>query len=77
MKVLISRKDLKDTTSGVPKKVLQEAQFFSKIGFESFAIAETLNKDLIHEFGGKPIKTIKWPISGYFRRKFYANQVEG
>jgi UDP-glucose:(heptosyl)LPS alpha-1,3-glucosyltransferase len=76
MKVLISRKDLKDTKSGVPKKVLQELNFFQSKGYEAFAIAETINKDLICEFGGKPLKTFKWPISGFFRRKFYQIQVD-
>jgi UDP-glucose:(heptosyl)LPS alpha-1,3-glucosyltransferase len=76
MKVLISRKDLRDTKSGVPKKVLQELKFFQSRGYEAFAIAETINKELIQEFGGKPLKTIKWPISGFFRRKFYQVQVD-
>jgi UDP-glucose:(heptosyl)LPS alpha-1,3-glucosyltransferase len=76
MKVLISRKDLKDTTSGVPKKVLQELNFFSSKGHEAFAIAETLNFAMVEEFGGKPVKTFRWPFSGYFRRKFYAQKVE-
>ncbi len=76
MKILISRKDLKDTTSGVPKKVLQELKFFTQKGHQAFAIAETINTQMMHEFGGKPVKTMRWPISGYFRRKFYFQQVE-
>lgn len=76
MKVLISRKDLRDTTSGVPKKVLQELQFFNKSGHEAFAIAETINTEMVKEFGGVPIKTFRWPFSGYFRRQFYHQQVE-
>jgi UDP-glucose:(heptosyl)LPS alpha-1,3-glucosyltransferase len=76
MKILISRKDLRDTTSGVPKKVLQELQYFNKKGHEAFAIAETLNIEMVQEFGGKPVKTFRWPFSGYFRRKFYNQQVE-
>jgi UDP-glucose:(heptosyl)LPS alpha-1,3-glucosyltransferase len=76
MKVLISRKDLKDTKSGVPKKVLQELKFFQSKGYEAFAIAETINKNLVKEFGGTPLKTFKWPISGFFRRKFYQIQVD-
>lgn len=76
MKILISRKDLRDTTSGVPKKVLQELQFFKNKGHEAFAIAETLNKQMVQEFGGLPVKTFRWPFSGYFRRKFYNQQVE-
>ena len=76
MKVLISRKDLRDTTSGVPKKVLQELQFFKHLGREAYAIAETINVEMVVEFGGLPVKTFKWPFSGYFRRKFYHQQVE-
>jgi len=70
-KVLISRKDLRDTASGVPKKVLQELRFFKELGFESYAIAETMNVPMIKEFQGIPVKTFQWPISGYFRRRFY------
>ncbi|TFH49143.1 MAG: hypothetical protein E4G89_05245, partial [Methanothrix sp.] len=76
MKVLISRKDLRDTTSGVPKKVLQELQFFHSRGHESFAIAETINPLMIKEVGGVPVKTLRWPFSGYFRRKIYQMQVD-
>ena len=76
MKVLISRKDLRDTTSGVPKKVLQELQFFKNLGREAYAIAETINVEMVVEYGGLPVKTLRWPFSGYFRRKFYHQQVE-
>ena len=76
MKVLISRKDLKDTTSGVPKKVLQEIYFFRSRGFEAYAIAETMNYAMVEEFKGIPVKTLRWPFSGYFRRKFYQQNVE-
>jgi UDP-glucose:(heptosyl)LPS alpha-1,3-glucosyltransferase len=75
MKVLISRKDLKDTASGVPKKVLQELKFFNELGYESYAIAETINVPMVEEFRGKPIKTLRWPISGFFQRRFYQMQV--
>jgi UDP-glucose:(heptosyl)LPS alpha-1,3-glucosyltransferase len=76
MKVLISRKDLRDTASGVPKKVLQECRFFSELGHESFAIAETINSDMVKEFKGHPVKTLRWPFSGSFRRRFYQMQVD-
>jgi UDP-glucose:(heptosyl)LPS alpha-1,3-glucosyltransferase len=76
MKILISRKDLRDTTSGVPKKVLQELQFFSREGHEAYAIAETMNLEMINEFGGRPVKTFRWPISGFYRRKFYSQRVD-
>ncbi len=75
-KVLISRKDLRDTASGVPKKVLQELRFFKELGFESYAIAETMNVPMIKEFQGIPVKTFQWPISGYFRRRFYQIMVD-
>ena len=75
MKVLISRKDLKDTTSGVPKKVLQEISFFKSHGYEAYAIAETMNHQMVEEFGGVAVKTFQWPFSGHFRRKFYQKMV--
>ncbi len=76
MKVLISRKDLRDTASGVPKKVLQELKFFKSLGHDSYAIAETMNAPMVQEFQGIPVKTLRWPISGYFRRRFYQMQVD-
>ncbi len=69
MKVLISRKDLRDTASGVPKKVLQELTFFSGLGHEAYAIAETINSGMVEEFNGIPVKTFRWPVSGHFRRR--------
>jgi UDP-glucose:(heptosyl)LPS alpha-1,3-glucosyltransferase len=76
MKILISRKDLRMTASGVPKKVLQELLFFYNLGHESYAIAETVNVPMIEEFNGIPVKTFRWPFSGYFRRRFYQHQVQ-
>lgn len=76
MKVLISRKDLRDTASGVPKKVLQETNFFNALGYQAYAIAETMNFEMVREFKGIPVKTFRWPFSGYFRRRFYQMQVE-
>ncbi len=76
MKVLISRKDLRDTASGVPKKVLQELAFFNEQGHEAYAIAETMNVAMVQEFNGIPVKTFRWPFSGHFRRRMYQLQVE-
>ena len=75
-KVLIARKDLKDTTSGVPKMVLQKLQYFNQLGYGAYAIAETINVPMIEEFKGIPVKAFRWPFSGYFRRKFYSQQVD-
>ena len=76
MIAFISRKDLKNTTSGIPKKVLQEIALFNQLGFKSFAIAETVNVEMVKEFNGIPIKTIKWPFSGYLRRWFYQHEFQ-
>ena len=75
-KVLISRKDIFDTTSGAQNKALQEVQTFHSLGYEPYAIAERISKDLVEQFNGKSVKTFRWPISGYQRRKFYAKNVE-
>jgi len=75
MKVLISRKDLRDTTSGVPRIVLQELEFLNSHAHQCFAIAESINKNMISESGGTPLKTLRWPMSGKFRRQFYQFQV--
>lgn len=69
-KVLISRKDLKDTTSGVPKKVLQEIHFFRNQGYEAHAIAETMNYEMVKEFKGIPVKTLRWPSRVIFVANF-------
>jgi UDP-glucose:(heptosyl)LPS alpha-1,3-glucosyltransferase len=76
MKILISRKDLRNTASGVPNIVLQELNLFRGIGFVPYVIAEAINVSMIKEFQGIPIKTLRWPISGYFRRKIYQMQVD-
>jgi UDP-glucose:(heptosyl)LPS alpha-1,3-glucosyltransferase len=75
MKVLISRKDLQDTRSGVPRIVLQQLHYFKSLGHEVFVIAETLDKSMIEAQGGIAVKTFKWPVSGYFLRRFYDWQV--
>ena len=75
-KVLISQKDLKDTTSGIPKKVHEEIRLFKNLGYLPFAIAERIDKEAVSRSGGIPIKTLRWPINGYFRRMLYARQVE-
>src|SRR5690606_28092849 len=75
MKILISRKDLRNTASGVPRIVVDELQYFSQLGHEPYAIAETINAELVKENNGVPVKTWRFPISGYLRRRFYQWQV--
>ena len=76
MNIVISRKDLRDTTSGVPRLVLQETEFFTKRNHQCFVLAESLHRPMIRAVGGQGVKTMKWPISGYYRRKFYQRQVD-
>lgn len=75
-KVLISKKDIVDITSGAQNKALQEASIFYDLGFDSYVIAEKINPSLIEQNNGLPVKTLRWPISGYRRRKFYAKRVQ-
>lgn len=74
--VLISQKDLKETTSGVPRKVHQEIKLFRTLGWKVYTISESIDEKALRSSGATPIKTIKWPISGYQRRCFYNWQVE-
>ena len=76
MKILISRKDLCNTASGVPRIVIDELKYFHHLGHTPFAIAEKINGELIRESEGIPVKTYRFPISGYMRRRFYQWQVE-
>lgn len=71
MKILISRKDLRNTTSGVPRIVLDELRYFNQLGHQAYAIAETINGQMVRENQGIPVKTWRYPFSGYWRRKFY------
>lgn len=74
-KVLISQKDLHATKSGVPRIVHQQLRYFSAKGHQAHAIAERIDKKAVKASGGIPIKTFRWPISGYHRRINYQNRV--
>ena len=73
--ILIAEKNLKDRRSGVPRIVYQQIQYFCKLGYKVYVIAERINKNDVKKSGGIPIKTFRWPISGYFRRLIYNWQV--
>ena len=75
-RILISQKDLKEFTSGVPRKVLSEVKLFRRMGYKPIVIAETIDKQIIKAAGGFCIKTWRWPFSGKMRRTFYLKQVE-
>lgn len=74
--VLISQKDLNATRAGVPRKVLEEVKFFASNGFDVYAVAERIAAPIYEQAGAIAYKTIRWPISGLFRRKFYNWQFE-
>jgi UDP-glucose:(heptosyl)LPS alpha-1,3-glucosyltransferase len=74
--ILISQKDINIIRSGVPRLVLSEIKFFKKYGHIAYAIAERIDHQSIKNAGGKSYKTFRWPISGFFRRKFYMQRVE-
>lgn len=76
MKILISRKDLRNTASGVPRIVIDELQYFHQHGHQAYAIAETIDPILITKSDGIPIKTYRFPFSGYYRRRFYQWRVQ-
>jgi len=76
MKALISQKDLKDLSSGVQRKVMEEAKLLLAEGYEVHIIAEKINKKMVRSIGAKPVKTFKYPFSGLKRRLFYAKQVQ-
>ncbi|MGE3609209.1 MAG: glycosyltransferase family 4 protein [Bacteriovoracaceae bacterium] len=75
MKILICRKDLRDTASGAPQTVLHQVAFYHKKGHTVYTMSETVNREMVEKCGGIPIKSFRWPISGFFRRKFYQFQV--
>lgn len=76
MKALISQKDLKDLSSGVQRKVMEEAKLLLAQGYEVHIIAEKINKKMVRNIGAKPVKTFKYPFSGLKRRLFHAIQVQ-
>ncbi|MFT6633801.1 MAG: UDP-glucose:(heptosyl)LPS alpha-1,3-glucosyltransferase [Bacteriovoracaceae bacterium] len=73
--ILISQKDINVIRSGVPRLVLSEIKFFKNKGHNAYAIAERIKEDAVIIAGGTPYKTYRWPISGFFRRKFYMKRV--
>lgn len=75
-KILISRKDIVNINSGVPKKVLQEVKTFNELGYKSYVIAENINSELVKQYDSIPVKTFKWPFNGHYQRMFYAKRVE-
>ena len=75
-KILISQKDLHATRAGVPRKVHEEIKFFASKGHQAYAIAERIDKDAVLSSGGTPVKTFRWPISGFYRRINYLKRVE-
>ena len=74
--VIISQKDLKGIHSGVQRKVHEEIRYFKNLNYKVFVIAEKINKTAVRESGGVPIKTLRWPFSGYFRRYIYLKLAE-
>ncbi|MAZ47811.1 MAG: hypothetical protein CME65_04570 [Halobacteriovoraceae bacterium] len=75
MKVLISQKDLKDLSSGVQRKVMEEVNFLVGKGFEVHVIAETINRKMISDCNAIPVKTLKWPFVKN-KRLFHAERVQ-
>ena len=73
--ILISQKDLHATRAGVPRKVHEEIKFFASRGHKAYAIAERIDKEAVKKSGGIPLKTFRWPISGFYRRVNYMNRV--
>lgn len=69
--VLICQKDLKGMSSGVQRKVHEEIRYFSEKGYTVFVVAEKIDKEAVKKSGGIPVKTLRWPISGYYRRLNY------
>ena len=74
--ILISQKDLNTIRSGVPRLVLAELSYFKELGHDAYAVAERIKQDAIETAGGIAYKTFRWPISGFFRRKFYNRRVQ-
>jgi len=71
LRVFISQKDLIGIYSGVQRKVHEEIQYFAGRGDTVFVCAERINKEAVIKSGGVPVKTFRWPFSGYKRRLNY------
>lgn len=74
--VLISQKDLNGTRSGVPRLVQSELNFFDKHQIKAFAISERIHSSFLSTKNIQFYKTLRWPISGLYRRNFYMKQVK-
>lgn len=74
-RALISQKDLKDLSSGVQRKVMEEVDYLVGKGFEVHVIAETINKKMVRKHKAIPVKTLKWPLAKN-KRLFHAGRVQ-
>ena len=75
-RILISKKELHYFQTGVARRVLHEIDLLSQKGFDVHLISEKLDTEKIQKTGGKTIKVMRWPISGYFRRALYNRLVQ-
>ncbi|MDR2884197.1 MAG: glycosyltransferase family 4 protein [Deferribacteraceae bacterium] len=71
MDIIIAKKDMSTTKSAATNRVLEEARYFIEHGHTVRIISEAMDSNIIRAAGATPIKIFKFPVSGYYRRKFF------
>lgn len=76
-KILIARKDVKDTLSAIPKTIIKLSELFHEHDCLTYVIAENINRALIKNSHATPVSTLKLPLlTTYQSRLFYAAMVQ-
>lgn len=75
-KILISILQLHKSAAGAMRNTHEQIRYFKAKGHEVHVICDLLDEDAVRASGAVPHKTIKWPSTGTFRRKFYNWQAQ-
>ena len=74
-KILISAREIPSEEEDVTPIVKDTMDYFQQRQQEVFVAAERMDKKWVSSLGAEPLKTFRWPISGFYRRMNYMNRV--
>lgn len=75
-KILISILQLHKSAAGAMRNTHEQIRYFRQKGHEVHVICDLIDEEAVRASGGIPHKTLKWPSTGTFRRKFYDFQAQ-
>lgn len=74
--VVICILQLHKTAAGAMRNTYEQIRYFKSRGWNVHVISDLIDKQAVREAGAIPHRTLKWPGTGTFRRKFYDLQVQ-